>query len=146
MFFAHSLRCGICVVVLLCCDTASAAVACDNPLVVTDTFGSKARRITNRVKPATPAAVRRLNVVGCIEVLFVVRPDGSVDEAAVSESSLPEVLNNAALAAVRQWRFDPFVREGKPIAQRVMVVFHFGKQGTPNWSSSRDRAVWYEQK
>jgi len=144
MFFASPLRLCICALILLCCRTPAAASArCDDPRLVSDTFSLKKMPVTNRVKPAIPAAVLQQKIVGCIEVLFVVRTDGSVDEAAVSESSLPDVLNNAALVAVRQWRYEPFVRDGKPVAQRVMVMFHFGKQGTPSWSSSRDRAMWY---
>ena len=54
----------------------------------------------------------------------VVSPDGTVGEASVVESA-GAAFDSAALAAVRQWRFRPALRDGQPFAARVRIPFRF---------------------
>jgi len=39
--------------------------------------------------------------------------------------SLDKDIDQAAVDAVRQWRFDPAKKEGKPVAVRVSVEIRF---------------------
>jgi len=58
------------------------------------------------VQPEFPASVVERIRKGHVEVRFEVEPGGSVVDADVVESSNPH-LNNAAVYAVKQWRFKP---------------------------------------
>jgi len=58
------------------------------------------------VQPDFPFEVVQRMHKGSVKVRFEVEPGGTVVEAAVVESSNPR-LNNAALAAVKQWRYQP---------------------------------------
>ncbi len=58
-------------------------------------------------------------------VLFVtVEKDGSVSDAKVAESGGDD-FDNAALEAVKRWRFAPAIKEGQPVRARIKVPFHF---------------------
>ena len=54
---------------------------------------------------------------------IVINEEGAVTEAQVVRS-VP-FLDEAALEAVRQWRFDPTVVDGKPVPVRMRVTVNF---------------------
>ena len=64
---------------------------------------------------AEPATVR---------VLVTVSSSGAVTDAAVTDATAPD-LDAAALSAVRQWTFAPALRNGTPVASRIVVPFRF---------------------
>ncbi len=59
-----------------------------------------------------------------VPVLLVVEDDGHVGEASV-ESSVGHGFDEAAIAAVKQWRFVPATRDGKNVAAKIRVVVRF---------------------
>jgi len=65
--------------------------------------------------PEYPAAARAAKQEGRVIVDMIVDAHGLVTEARVAKSDNP-VFDEAALAAVRQWRFKPGLDEGKPVA------------------------------
>jgi TonB family protein len=58
-----------------------------------------------------------------VVLALVVDPSGSVTEASLREGSTP--FAEAALLAVKSWRFDPATRDGTPIAARILAVVTF---------------------
>ena len=50
---------------------------------------------------------------------------GSVEDVEVRNSSPVDVFDDAAKRAVRQWRFEPVVRNGQIVQQRAMVRLRF---------------------
>lgn len=62
-----------------------------------------------------------------VMVVFIVDERGRVQDAAVQSSTDP-AFNNAALSAVKQWRFEPAQRKGKPAPDRMRVPINFPKQ------------------
>lgn len=78
--------------------------------------------IRTRVEPIYPAGseIREAEVV----VTVLVDPEGRVAEVKVTQSA-GDALDGAALAAVRQWTFEPARRGAKAIASRVRVPVHF---------------------
>lgn len=62
---------------------------------------------------------------GTVTIQARVNETGGVDEATVHRSSGYESLDQAALEAVRGWRFVPGTRDGNPVATRVMVPVKF---------------------
>jgi protein TonB len=79
--------------------------------------------ITHKVDPEYPAAARPRNLQAVILLDVVVGRDGSV----VSVRSLggPEVLAQAAVDALRWWRFQPYRVDGKPVVVETTVAVEF---------------------
>jgi protein TonB len=80
------------------------------------------RRLVN-VAPVYPSIAQQARVDGEVEIEAVIGEDGRVREARVTRGK--PLLNDAALAAVRQWAFTPTTLNGEPVAviMTVTVVF-----------------------
>jgi TonB family protein len=63
------------------------------------------RRAKTKVQPAYPDLARKMNITGTVKVQVVVAPNGTVKDAKVVGGH--PVLANAALDAVKKWRFEP---------------------------------------
>lgn len=63
--------------------------------------------IVSRRKPTYPSSARRAGHQGTVTVSFTVSSSGSVTSVRVSRSSGHSSLDNAAISAVRRWRFKP---------------------------------------
>lgn len=74
--------------------------------------------LTKEVKKKTP---------GTVYIIFVVNQQGKVENPTVQRSTDP-VFDRPALAAVKQWRFEPGKRSGKPVKFRMRVPISFPKQ------------------
>jgi TonB family protein len=74
--------------------------------------------------PEYPKALYRKRVAGNATVSFKIDRRGRVEEAAVASASLPE-FGEAALAAIRQWRFLPGVKHGRAVESRAQMPFNF---------------------
>jgi TonB family protein len=71
------------------------------------------RQVKSKVQPVYPDLARKMNLSGSVKVQVVVAPNGSVKEAKVVGGH--PVLANAALDAVRKWRFEPAAGESSGI-------------------------------
>jgi len=76
-----------------------------------------------KVPPDYPQRARRADVQGTVMVQALVVGDGSVARAVVLKS-IP-LLDAAALAAVKCWRFRPATAAGKPVAVWVAIPVKF---------------------
>ncbi len=66
--------------------------------------------------PVYPALAKAERIEGAVVVRYGVSVDGRVINARI-ESAEPEgVFEDAALAAVRSWRYNPALRDGEPVA------------------------------
>lgn len=81
-------------------------------------------RPVRRVQPQYPASARRAGVEGPVVVRGIVRKDGRFDDAEILRD-LPLGLGDAALQAVRQWRFQPATFRGRPIDLYYTVTVNF---------------------
>ena len=68
-----------------------------------------ARKIKTKVAPVYPELARRMSISGVVKVQVVVAPNGSVKSAKVVGGH--PVLANAAVDAVKRWRFEPASEE-----------------------------------
>jgi TonB family protein len=94
----------------------------DSTLWVPDTLEVELDAIT-RVPPDYPDLARSAGVSGIVRVRALVGPDGLVRRAQVIMGV--EMLNEAALRAVRQWQFKPASRAGKPAWAWTTVPVRF---------------------
>lgn len=80
--------------------------------------------VVHRVDPVYPEIPRRAGIEGTVYVNMWVTKEGRVKQAVVVRSSSP-MLDEAALAAARQWVFTPAVMNNGPVAVWVTVPFRF---------------------
>lgn len=78
-------------------------------------------RLLEAPEPRYPLAARRAGHAGTVAIALSIREDGTVAEVHVQSSSGHESLDEAALAAVRHWRFDPGV-DGRSSTVRIVFV------------------------
>ena len=76
-----------------------------------------------RVSPEYPEDARILDISGTVTITALVGRDGKVKETRVTTSI--GLLDDAAEAAVRKWKFKPAVNKGAPVAVWVSVPVTF---------------------
>ncbi|MGC4072545.1 MAG: TonB family protein [Nibricoccus sp.] len=76
------------------------------------------------VKPVYPASLRLAEQEGSVVVRFVVDTKGLVVDPTVISSPHP-AFAESALQAIRQFRFEPGVRDGKIVNTRMQVPIYF---------------------
>ncbi len=74
--------------------------------------------------PGYPEALRKTGVKGRAVVAVRITPTGGVADPAVESASDP-AFGEAALSAVRGWRFVPCVKDGRAVEARVSIPFAF---------------------
>ena len=67
-----------------------------------------------RVEPQYPPQAARQGLEGWVKVRFTISTAGSVRDAVVVESS-HSVFERAAINAVNKWKYQPQMKEGKPV-------------------------------
>jgi TonB family protein len=109
--------------------TSAAPLGADGNLGATDAGSGTTppvRLADSYVPPAYPRAARRLNLSVRVRLEVMVLPDGSVGEVRVLEGSgTRHGFEEAAIDAVRQWRYTPAMRDGESVAATIEVVVAF---------------------
>ena len=77
------------------------------------------------VAPKFPAMTRNRATSGWVELEFTVRPDGSTGDIVVTNANPRNTFDNAAKAAISEWRYKPVLRDGKAVEQRAAVRIRF---------------------
>jgi protein TonB len=72
------------------------------------------------VQPVYPVLAKQSRVQGAVSLSIVINPNGIVERATVVRS-IP-ALNDAAIAAVKQWKYAPTLVDG--VAVPVTMVVH----------------------
>lgn len=83
--------------------------------------------------PAYPSASRIRNEQGRVTLTVQIGPTGAVTEAAVQVSAGYPALDRAALEAVRNWRFEPALRDGRPVSFVTSLHISFQLEGGLRW-------------
>lgn len=100
------------------------AKALDPQEVLADSEMARAPRLISGVKPDYPSELRQQEVTGRVLTAFVVTPEGRVTDLRI-EQSANAAFDAAALAAVRQWRFEPGRKGGRAIPYRMRAPITF---------------------
>lgn len=79
--------------------------------------------LIHKVEPQYPAIARQLHVQGAVIVKAYISRDGVITRA-VAESG-PSLLMQAALDAVRQWRYRPYYLNHEPIEVETQITVNF---------------------
>jgi len=107
---------------------ADLAAARDATAAQTNIVSAAALKRVRMVSPTYPDAARKRGIEGWVELAFTVQTNGTVDQVEVRNASPADVFEDSAIRAVRQWRFEPVVRNGERVEQRAMVRLKFSQQ------------------
>jgi protein TonB len=83
-------------------------------------------RILHQVTPGYPALARMTHVQGAVVLLMTIDETGAPTEVKVLEGH--PGLQEAALQAARQWRFEPARVEGRPVPASFRLTLNFRLQ------------------
>jgi protein TonB len=76
-------------------------------------------------KPTYPELARRRGQEGLVQLLAHVDDRGTLTELAVKKSSGYSLLDEAAMKAVRKWRFRPGISNGRPVRGSLLIPVEF---------------------
>jgi len=87
--------------------------------------GQELPRPITQVSPVYPQFAKDAQIQGTVILHVLVGADGRVERALVAKGVTG--LNDAAVDAIKQWEFEPAIRDGSPICAWVVVpmTFHF---------------------
>lgn len=103
---------------------ADAPLPGENNAVILSSKGAE-KRLAHSVAPKYPADVRSDAIEGTVVLKEVVDEDGNVKGVRLVEGNA--ALANAAMQAVKQWRYRPYVRDGKAQPFQTVVIVDFQK-------------------
>ena len=82
--------------------------------------------VVDRSEPRYPTQAKKEKITGRVAVEVVVGSDGSVnDTKLVWACPQGYELETAAVDAVREWKFDPAIKDGQPVEASTVVVVDF---------------------
>lgn len=77
-----------------------------------------------RVNPAYPEQAKRDGIQGTVRLRIIINEEGFVYEVKENPENNP-VLEQAAIPAVKRWRFSPFLMKGVPVAIETTATVNF---------------------
>jgi hypothetical protein len=126
-------------------QTAKAA-APEATIAISDSVTApSAPKLVHQVRPAYPQEAKAEKVQGLVLIDLTIGKDGAIKDARVAASAptaarLKELeakkgtpaaaegdkrLSEAALEAVKQWRYEPILKDGKPVEFKATVTVNF---------------------
>ncbi len=101
------------------------------PLLPLNSLDRKPAAIVRR-SPAYPAGLRAANISGSVVVSFIIDTEGKVQDARAVQST-HYAFEEAAVAAIREWQFDPGLKDGHSVNTLVTQKLEFktGSESPP---------------
>lgn len=78
-----------------------------------------------RIPPRYPGRAAQRRIEGSVTIEFTITKTGTVTDAVVIAAKPSSVFNNAALQAIRKWKFKAKIVEGKAYEQRARQTLQF---------------------
>ena len=85
-------------------------------------------QIVRRVEPLYPPLARTARIHGMVVMHAIISREGAIERLQVVRSDHP-MLNRAALDAVSQWRFKPYILNREPIEVETEITVNFTLDG-----------------
>lgn len=79
--------------------------------------------LTRRVEPVYPIIAQRARVQGTVEMKALISKQGTIENLQLVSGH--PLLVPAAMDAVKQWRYRPYVLNGEPLEVETMVIVNF---------------------
>jgi TonB family protein len=81
--------------------------------------------------PAYPKDALAQHINGRVVLLIDIDAQGNPTNVVVDRSEPPGVFDQASIDAARKWKFQPAVKDGRPVAGRISVPVQFESGGEP---------------
>ncbi len=75
-----------------------------------------------RIQPDYPIQARQKKIEGWVDVQFTVGADGGVRNPVVIAAEPRTIFDRAAIQAVKGWKYNPRIQDGKPVERRDLRV------------------------
>jgi protein TonB len=85
----------------------------------------QAAKLIKQVHPVYPADVKLQGIGGSVVVRAVISTTGELVNPEVISASVHPALAQAALDAVRQWRYSPTLLNGQPVEVVTSIALNF---------------------
>jgi TonB family protein len=79
--------------------------------------------VVSKVQPVYPAEAKKNKVSGSVVLAATIGKDGTVEKVRVVSG--PSALQRAAVEAVKQWRYQPYLLNGSPIVVKTNITVAF---------------------
>lgn len=83
--------------------------------------------VVHRVEPVYPPIAKTARVQGTVILAAVIGKDGSIENLHVVSGH--PLLTGAAMEAVKQWKYRPYILNGEPVEVDTQVEVHFTLAG-----------------
>ena len=84
--------------------------------------------VIHRVQPIYPQMAKIARVQGAVVLAAIIGKDGTIQNLHVLSTASP-LLNQAALDAVKQWRYRPYILNGEPVEVDTQITVNFTLSG-----------------
>lgn len=84
--------------------------------------------VLKRVQPMYPQMAKIARVQGPVVLAAIIGKDGTIQNLHVISTASP-LLNQAALDAVKQWRYRPYILNGEPVEVDTQITVNFTLSG-----------------
>ncbi len=75
-----------------------------------------------RVDPTYPIRAKERGIEGWVQVEFTISPRGTVIDPKVVAYEPSSIFNQAALRAIRRWKYNPKIVDGKPVTRPGQLI------------------------
>lgn len=113
-------------------DAGHPVIALTGPSLETPAGVDKAATPLVRIEPKYPPTAARDGVNGWVQLRFNVAPDGRVTDVRVLASEPRRVFEQEAIRALKNWKYQPKLENGRAVAQsdlEVQLDFRLDQQG-----------------
>jgi len=83
--------------------------------------------LIRKVQPAYPPLARSARIQGAVVLQAVISKQGTIENLLVLTGH--PMLAPAAIEAVRQWRYRPYILNGEPVEVETQVTVNFSLAG-----------------
>jgi TonB family protein len=103
-------------------DTTAAVDRQSAPSTIIDASQLEA---VKHVNPTYPVKAEKGGIEGWVELDLTITEAGGVEDVTVHAAKPAGVFDQAAVAALSQWRYKPVLRDSKPVATRARIRIRF---------------------
>jgi periplasmic protein TonB len=84
--------------------------------------------LLHRVEPAYPPLARAAHIQGTVMMSALIGKNGAIENLRVLSGH--PMLTTAAIEAVRQWRYRPYILNGEPVEVETQITVNFSLSGS----------------
>ena len=81
------------------------------------------KAVVKKTPPDYPSVARQMKVGGKVAVDVTIDAEGNVEDVKILSGNA--LLTNAAVSAVKKWKFTPFTQSGNPVKAIAAIDFDF---------------------